>query len=420
MAKPKKLKLAVEKLMVGFMVDIELSWSKHPFLFSKFKISSPQEIAIIKKLGLTQVTVFPEQSDSQMAKASAAANSGPPDDTAIEQFESEQWSSKNSKIDGAEQYRSKRRVVDKKYQEQSRMVQQMTKDLKSSPANAIRDAGDLVDSMSQDFVGQTDLLTNLVNLGSGVHTVYNHTVNVMVLSMSLAHAVGIEGNEFRILARGALLHDVGKIDLPGTITNKTGALSKSEMGVFRQHAQFGRRLCESVEGSREELLQVIEGHHEYLDGTGYPNQLKGDQITQLMRIVAIANTYDNLCNPPDIKRALTPKIALATMYSKFKEKLDNDLVQTFISFMGVYPPGSIVSLNDESIGVVVCVDPKAMLTPEVLVYNPDIPPQKAIILNLAEHEDIKIVRVLKPSDCPRRVYAYLGVKERVGYMSSAR
>ena len=417
MAGARKIKLPVQKLLIGLMVDIELPWTKHPFLFSKFKISTKEEIAIIKKLGLREVSVFPEQSDIQASTEKEVPPVVP--DTESQALTDEQWEDKNSKLELAEKYRTKRRVVDKKYKEQAMMVRNITKDMKSSPANAIRDAMELVDFMAAEFESQNDILTNLVNLGGGQHTLYNHSINVMVLSMSLAHAQGIKGNDFRILARGALLHDVGRIEVPGQIINKVGALTRAELGVYQQHAGHGRRLCELVEDPREELLEIVELHHEYLDGTGYPHKLKADKIPQAVRIVAIANTYDNLCNPTNAKLTLTPKIALATMYSKFKDKLDHALVQKFISIMGVYPPGSVVSLNDESLGVVVSVDPKAMMTPEVLVYNPDIPPTKALILNLAEHPDLKIVRVLKPSQCPKRVFNYLGIQERMGYMTSS-
>lgn len=418
MANHKKIKLPVDKLLIGLMVDVELSWTQHPFLFSKFKIRSNSEIAIIKKLGLTEVTVFPDQSDIQVG--APVERPTEVSEKESETLEEEQWEDKNSKLENAEKYRTKRRTVDKRYKDQAMAVRNLTKDLKSSPANAIRDAIDLVDSMVGDFDNENDILTNLVNLGSGQHTLYNHSINVMVLSMTLAHANGLRGNDFKLLARGALLHDVGKIEVPGPIINKKTALSRAEMGVYKQHALLGRKLCERVEDPREELLEVIELHHEYLDGSGYPNGHKGDKIPLFARIVAVANTYDNLCNPPNSTRAMTPKIALATMYSKFKDKLDHELVQKFISIMGIYPPGSVVSLNDESLGVVVSVDPKAMMTPEVLVYNPEIPANKALILNLAEHPDLKIVRVLKPSQCPKRVFNYLGIQERMGYMTSQR
>jgi len=417
MAKQRKIRLPVEKLLVGFMVDLELSWTKHPFLFSKFKIQSKADITIIKQLDLKEVTVFPDQSDRKVAQQSQSEKS-PQAQKPADKIAEEMWQDKKLKLEEADKYRKKRSGVAKKYKEQAAKVRKLTHALKTEPANAIHNAAELVDSLAADFDSKNDILTNLVNLGNGQHTMYNHCINVTILSMNLANSQGIEGDQLRLLARGALLHDVGKIELPGPIINKKTPLNNAEMGVYKQHAQVGKRLCELSQDTPLKVLKIVELHHEFLDGTGYPNQYKGEQIPQLARIVAVANMYDNLCNPPDIKKTLTPKIALATMYSKYKDKLDHKLVQSFISTMGVYPPGSVVSINDGSIGLVVSVDPEDMLNPEVLIYNPDIPPLQALIINLQEHDDLKIEQVLKPGQYPKRVYEYLGIQERVGYMTS--
>ncbi|MET1255866.1 HD-GYP domain-containing protein [Aliikangiella maris] len=417
MAKSKKIKIPVEKLLVGFVVDIELPWTKHPFLFSKFKITSKTDIQVIKQLGLREVTVFPEQSDIKVAHESqSASNEQSTSDS--ESVTQDRWREKKTKLENADKYRKRRSSVAKKYKEQAAKVRKLTHELKTEPANAIRDAAGLVDGLAGEFESQGEILTNLVNLGTGSHTMYNHSINVTILSLSLAAARGIQGDELRHLARGALLHDVGKVELPGPIVNKKSKLNKAEMGVYRQHAPVGRKLCELVEGMPQNVLKIIELHHEFVDGTGFPNQLKGDEIPDLVKIVSIANTYDNLCNPSNPEYALTPKIALATMYSKFKDKLDNELVQTFISTLGIFPPGSVVSLNDGSIGLVVSVDPQDMLRPEILVYNPDIPPLQALIINLQEHQDLKIENVLKPGEYPKRVYEYLGIEDRIGFMTS--
>lgn len=409
MGKQRKIKLPVEKLLVGLMVDLELSWSQHPFLFSKFKISSQADIQVIKQLNLKEVTVFPEQSDIQTSpakeKAQAIEETPPPENLA-----EEKWQAKKSKMENADRFRKKRGDVAKKYKEQATMVRKLTHGLKTEPANAIHNATELVDSIAAEFDNQNEILTNLVNLGAGQHTMYNHCINVMILSMSLGNVRGIKGDQLRLLARGALLHDVGKVELPGPIANKKTALNKAEQGVYHQHTIIGKRLCERVENTPEEVLQIIELHHEFLDGSGFPHHHKNEQIPEMARIVAVANLYDNLCNSPDPDKSMTPKIALATMYSKFKDKLDHELVQCFISTLGVFPPGSVVSLNDDSIGLVISVDPSDMLNPEILLYNPDIPPLQALIIDLKEHADLRIDKVLKPGQYPQRVYDYLGIE----------
>ena len=419
MSTKRKIKLPTEKLLVGLMVDLELSWTQHPFLFSKFKIKSKADIAVIKQLGLKEVTVFPDQSDIQVAQEDKS-EPNLTKETEPKKLADQQWKEKNAKLEKADEYRKKRSNIAKKYKEHAAKVRKLTHELKTEPANAIHNAKELVNSMAAEFDSENDILTNLVNLGGGQHTMYNHCINVTILSLSLANVRGIRGDQLRTLARGALLHDVGKVELPGPIINKKTKLTAPEMGVYRQHPQIGRRLCELVGDTPGEVLDIIELHHEYLDGSGYPYQRKDEAISELVKIVAVANTYDNLCNPINPQLAMTPKVALATMYSKYKDKLDNELVQSFISTLGIYPPGSVVSLSDDSIGLVVSVDPHEMLKPEILLYNPDIPPLQALIIDLKEQTDMKIEKVLKPGEYPKRVYEYLGVEERIGYMTSTR
>ncbi len=400
--------------MVGFKVDLELPWSKHPFLFSKFKIRSQNDIKIIKRLGLKEVTVFPGQSDRKIALESQTEEKN--DSECIETITNAQWQDKNSKLENADKYRKKRHSIGKKYAEQAKKIQQISRQMKAEPANAIHETEELVQNIATDFEMQRDLLTNLVNLGGGRHSLYNHFLNVTILSLMMAQAREITGEDLRNLIRGALLHDIGKVDIPSQILNKTTTLSKPEMAIYQKHPQYGRKLCELIGDVPKPVMEIIEKHHQYLDGTGFPKPQKDHEIPELVRIVSIANIYDNLCNPNDSSQAMTPKLALATLYSKFKTKLDHQLVNNFISKVGIYPPGSVVQLNDESIGLVVSVDTNDMMNPEVLLYNPSIPPLQAIIINLQEHDDLKVVNVLEPGAYPKRVYEYLGIQKRIGFM----
>jgi HD-GYP domain-containing protein (c-di-GMP phosphodiesterase class II) len=201
---------------------------------------------------------------------------------------------------------------------------------------------------------------------------------------------------------------------------KTDHLTLAEQKILQRHTILGRRLSERVRGLSLTVLDMIEYHHEWLDGSGYPYQFPAERLSLPVRIVSIANLYDNLCNPPNPTAALTPKTALAIMYTRYKNKLDSQLLEHFIRRIGVYPPGTIVRLNDGSIGLVIAVDPKALLKPELLLYNPDIPKEQAMIVNLQEYENLCIKDVLTPKDYPPRIYQYLGLQERLGYFIEKR
>ncbi|WP_277423323.1 HD-GYP domain-containing protein, partial [Pseudomonas viridiflava] len=92
------------------------------------------------------------------------------------------------------------------------------------------------------------------------------------------------------------------------------------------------------------VLRIIAEHHEYCDGSGYPNQLHEAGIGRLSRVVSITNFFDNLCNPQNPRDAISPHEALARMFKQYKERFDQVALKAFIRCMGVYPPGSLVQL----------------------------------------------------------------------------
>lgn len=409
MSKAKKIKLSVEKLVPGLYIDLELSWAQHPFLFRRFKIKSADEIAVIKELGINEVTVYPDKSKAEVPGSDGKR------EAPKAQSKDELWESKKQRIDNAAKYRHSRHKTSKQYMEQIKRVKNLTSNLKSAPANAMRDAWQVIDEMAEAFDGDGHVMINLVNLGDERFSVHHHSLNVSVLTLSLAKAMNITSIELRQLGVGAILHDIGKIALPAKVLMKQTPLNESEQKLLGTHPALGGRLVQHVKDIPEEVQQVIEQHHESLDGSGYPNGFQGEQISKLARIVAITNAYDNLCNPNDPKSAMTPKAAMAVLYAKYKHKLDTDIVQRFIQTMGVYPPGTVVQLSDESIGLVIAVDTNALLQPKILLYHPDIPRTEALHIDLQEHSDLNIVDALKPGSYPGRIYEYLGIRERLGY-----
>jgi len=408
---PKTLTVPVERLVPGLYVDLKLSWKQHPFLFSRFKLKSAEEIAIIQQLGLKTVTVFPDRSDAK-AKEHDAPNQP---DNDPEATRNTLWDTKRKRIDAAAQYRRRRGKVAHRYQETVKKVKRLNQDLNANPANAMRDAGEVIAEMTSAFTHQGDLLINLINLADSDYSYYNHALNVTVLSMTLGRAIGLEAHELHDLGMAAMLHDIGKAMIPNKIVMKRGPLSKTENKLLETHTQLGGKLARNLRQLRPEVIEVIEQHHEFIDGSGYPKGLKGDALKRNTRIVAITNLYDDLCNPANSADALPPKAVMAILFKKYANKLDSTLVQQMIACMGVYPPGTVVQLSDQSIGLVTAVNTKALLKPHVLLYNPEIPRNEALAIDLTEHDDLSIVDVLRPGDYDKRIYDYLGIQERIGY-----
>ncbi|WP_097458639.1 HD-GYP domain-containing protein [Mangrovitalea sediminis] len=416
--KDKKLKLKTSELVPGLYVDLELSWKDHPFLFRSFKIRSQRDINIIQGLGLETVTVYPGRSDIKVPKP---AEDAPVEEVAAAEDEQEQlWDEKRNRIEKASYYRLRRQKVYNQYKESAKRVKRFTQNLQQAPANAVRDAAEIIDDMAAAFEQDGNVLMNLINLSSADFSLYHHALNVTVLSLSLGSAMGMRNEELRHLGMGAVLHDVGKIAVPVKILHKKGKLTHAEQGILDSHPLLGTRLAQRIQDLPKIAVDAIEKHHELLDGSGYPRGKDCGALSIHAQIVAIANLYDNLCNPADSSHALTPKSALAVLYAKYRERLDSKLIERFVHTLGVYPPGTVVRLSDDSVGLVVTVDPQALLRPTVLLYNPDIPKTEALMIDLQQYPDLEVADVLKPGDYPARIYDYLGVKERVGYFFEER
>lgn len=422
MGQAKTIKVGIDQLKPGLYIDLELPWTQHPFLFRRFLIKTEAEISVIKTLKVSQVTVYPDRCQNEIPAASGSDDTKEDDAKQTAQTsrsvmgsEDKLWSGKQDRIDQAAQYRSQRHSAAKRYQETVKKVKNLTRDLAGAPANAMRDAHEVIEHMADAFNEEGDVLVNLVNLQSSSFSHYNHSLNVTVLSMLVGHSLGLEREDLHMLGLGAVLHDIGKVALPGKLLMPQIELSKSEQKLLQTHPAVGERLASRMQALDPKVGAIIGQHHEMIDGSGFPQGLQGKQIGLLARIVAIANLYDNLCNPPNPDRALTPKAAMALLFAKYKERLDGKLVQRFIQTMGVYPPGTVVELSDDSIGLVVAVDSRALLRPQVLLYNPDIPRNEALLIDLSQHAEIEVKNVLKPGDYPKRIYDYLGITERLGY-----
>lgn len=417
----KRIKIPVENIEIGLFIDLELGWADHPFTFSKFKIKTPKEIKIINSLGLKQITVLPNKSD--VTPSTEPPVEEKPEITAEEEKKDQeeaqkQWEEKNETLRQAAELRAKRQALTKQYKDKAKRIKSFGQDMKTKPANAIHNMDSIVDEMVGDIVNSEDLLTNLVDLGYSDYSESNHTANVSMISLMLGAAEELSLDEMNILASGALLHDIGMIKIPPNIRNKAGSLSPPEQKIYEQHATGGRKLIEMVKKLDSRVLSIIEQHHEYLDGSGYPLGLKEGSISKLVRIVTIADLYDEMCNPVDMTKALTPKQALATLYKKFETKVDRVLVQKLVATLGVYPPGTVVKLSDGNVGLVISIKPNQMQRPDVILYDPSTPKVDATIIQLVNHEHITIDSAMNAGTYPLEIHDYFKLSERIGYMIS--
>ncbi len=156
-----------------------------------------------------------------------------------------------------------------------------------------------------------------------------HSDRVTAYAIALADALGLSDDDKQKLWRGGNLHDIGKISIPDAILDKPAKLTADEFEVIKQHPLAGVRMIEPYQSLRD-TLPVIRWHHERLDGRGYPDGLRGDEIPPLVRIVSVADVYDALANDRPYRPALAHDECLGIMRtSATGGGLDPALVETF-------------------------------------------------------------------------------------------
>jgi putative nucleotidyltransferase with HDIG domain len=397
-------------------VHLDLGWLSHPFPVSSFKISSDEQIQTIRGLGLKALRWVPEKSDlldeaAQPAAVEAAADDGP---AAVETPEEAAARVRREQL---EAQRKLTRLAERQYAEAGRAFREAQDLVVQQPAKAREHAESLSRALLDKMLVEGDLCIRVLNGAAGDRATA-HAMNVAVVSMLLARTQGMSESELSDLGTGALMHDVGKIDLSERLRHHDERFTSAETQSYRQHVELGVAHARRMGLSAGALL-VVAQHHEMADGSGFPLKAGIDRISMAARIVALVNRFDNLCNPAVLSRALTPHEALSLMFAQARTKFDPALLNAFIRMMGVYPAGSVVQLTDDRYALVVSVNSSRPLKPRVLVHDPHVPVDEALVLDLETVPDLGIRRSLRAAQLPPASLQYLSPRPRVAYYFEA-
>jgi putative nucleotidyltransferase with HDIG domain len=179
-----------------------------------------------------------------------------------------------------------------------------------------------------------------------------HSMNVSALSIIMAKSMGLNNSEMEDVGVCGMLHDVGKTRVPIKIIEKTASLTPEEIAEMRRHTIYGRDILLSTQSVMSGAADVAYSHHERPDGLGFPQGLIDDQIPVYSKIIAIAESYDNMTTTQPYRAALSPSQALQELYQLRGKQFDEELVVLFIDSVGIFPPGSIVEMLNREVGIV--------------------------------------------------------------------
>ena len=407
------IKLTVDRIQPGLHIRLPLKWNDHPFLLNSFKIKDQEQVEMIRHLGVKFVYFNPDQSDASPLPANQP-QAEVKQDHALDLEAQKLWQEKQKRIEKLSAYR--RRVIqcEKEFERSlARMRSVMTK-IRNRPADAVGEAKQLIDDIVEKLMCDDNVTLHLMNGKNEFEDIYFHSLNVAVIAMMIGRAKGYSAEQLKALSFAALFHDMGKIKIPTAILRKQVPLSEPESNYLKLHTKYGLDMANQIEGFPESAKTVIVQHHELRDGSGYPEGLKGDEIDELAQVIIVANAFDNLCHTPVPAEQKIPYTALSHLYKNCKHLYKEENLNILIKFMGVFPPGTVVQLSNNMVGLVISVNASELLFPNVLVYDPEVPRTQAPIIDLAS-KDIKIVNAIHPSKLPEKIKEYLNPRSRISY-----
>jgi putative nucleotidyltransferase with HDIG domain len=356
-------KIKVSQLKPGaFVHDFNSGWLHHPFLANKVLIKTESDITKILRYQIHEVYIDTargvdvddapsgQEVDRELQAEIAVLPVSPPS--------SEDSASFNRELSQAqtligEVKEATRRLMD---------------DVRVGKPIQMGQVETIVERMTDSIQQSKGALISLVRIKNRDEYTYMHSLAVSALCISFARHLGFDDRRIKDLGVGGLLHDVGKVKIPDDILNKPGPLTEKEFAIMQDHVTHGSCILHETGNIGDDSIMVTAHHHERLDGTGYPDGLKGNEISEFGQMGAIVDIYDALTSERVYKDSMPPTKALKKLLEWSAHYVNRQMVEQFIAHVGIYPLGTVVRLRSGLVGVVVNHGERGLLHPTVRVF----------------------------------------------------
>jgi putative nucleotidyltransferase with HDIG domain len=387
-----KKKISIDQLKPQmFLVGVDQSWWKTPFLTHHRLIKNMDEVQLLKNADIRAVTIDPTKgldveepapddlsgssSGKQTPELLAGSGEAEPEDmpeTESPNYETTHDLAEKSFPPPLEAQDVRHTVVSGKqvYQAAVLAVERIFEGVATgAPIDnpALKHVVKMVlDHINEDpkVLPQLVLVHSLQQIEPHL---YSHVVNVSALATMVGVELKLEAHALELIATGGLLHDIGYMRLPRNLFRKRSGHTEEEQVLLKQHSELGvAMLLASCPDCDPEVQRIVLEHHEYQNGTGYPKGLTGDSISCLSDIVALCDCFDSMIGSWGSAPPVSASLALRELYAKAKSGLlTQPPVEQLIKCLGVYPLGSLVELSTGERGVIVGVNAGDMLRPSI-------------------------------------------------------
>jgi len=377
-------KIDVTQLRKGmFICGTDRKWIDIPFFRKKFLITSDKQISTLQEY--CEFVYIDTEKGEDVSPAIIEQHN---DDTFVDHDSFKQIHEDTS-------YR-------KNYEDSQTILSEVLNDVRLGRCVDNPKVRGVVQELIVNIVKDSQTMIGLIQSKDKNDTLARKSVNVCILALAFGKHIGIPKDKMYELGLGALLHDIGMVQIPSRILLKKQPLTPAERAIMEKHTEYGLAILAKTQEIPVNVLKIVHSHHERMDGKGYPQKLQSKEIGLLVRMVTIVSVYEALTRERFYTETLSPVAALKYLYTSGKAIFDAPLVEKFIQALGIYPSGCVVVLNSGEIGVVVNVNPQNRLRPTLRIVTNA---QKQLlaqesVLELADRttKDIEIIKTLAMDD----------------------
>ncbi|MBB3214467.1 putative nucleotidyltransferase with HDIG domain [Herbaspirillum sp. Sphag1AN] len=367
-------RIAPDQLRLGMYIqEIPGPWMNHPFWRGSFKLEKREDLEILRHGNIEKIVicttkgvdVLPEEEKEVATTTTVAATSDSKQEKEAETAaETKPVPAKlNIKVSVEQERVTASRILTSSKQ----AIMTMFNESRMGKAVDVKQALPIVQEITASVSRNSGALISLARLKNTDDYTYMHSVAVCALMIALAHKLGLSPEHTRQAGVAGLLHDIGKMAVPSDILNKPGKLTDDEFTSIKKHTVAGHEILRNVNGISEAALDVSLHHHEKIDGSGYPFNLRGGQISLFAKMGAVCDVYDAITSDRPYKPGWEPGHSIKRMASN-EGHFDEIILEAFIKSVGIFPTGSCVLMMSGKIGIVLDQHPGSLLTPKVKTF----------------------------------------------------
>ena len=355
-------KVDASQLKIGmFIHDLDCGWMEHPFVRSRFLLSSDEEIGKIRNAKIRGVVIDASKGlDVDDAPTLAQAD-------AARDAEVTALATRPLAVARVSLGEELQRAVQVRKQAAG-LVRTVMADARLGKAVELNQVSPVVQAVTESILRNPGALLGLLRIKNKDDYTFLHSVSVCALLVAFCRSRGIDEDTTYQAGLGGLLHDTGKALVPDAILNKQGRLTDEEFDIIKRHPRDGHDILVKTPEIGAIPLDITLHHHERRDGSGYPDRQSEGGISELAQMAAIVDVYYAITSDRCYHKGMPAAEALRKIYEWSKFHFNPTLAQEFMRCVGIYPVGTLVLLESGRLGVVIEPHETSLLTPKVNVF----------------------------------------------------